>query len=129
MDSPSAHPPANPPLPPTHICSTWCMTQGLLSPSTLPKWGEPPVGDPRGPHLSLQTAGRVGTLVARPGLGPGCRHDTRKSGGGGGVGNRSVECLDGVCGGCAPLTLRRMCGVGQEERDCLGPRCGTRRLL
>ena len=59
MDSPSAHPPANPPLPPTHIRSTWCTTQGLLSPSTLPKWGEPPVGDPRGPP-PLPPDGRSG---------------------------------------------------------------------
>lgn len=57
----------------------------------------------------------MGTLVARPGLGPGSCYNSHKSGSGGGVRNGSVECLDGG----EPLTLRRT-GCGTEGAGLLG---------
>lgn len=61
-ESPLANPPANPPPSRTHTHSAWHPTWGLLSLSTLPAWGGPPLGDPQSPHhLSFQTAGLVGT--------------------------------------------------------------------
>lgn len=91
-ESPLANPPANPPPSRTHTHSAWHPTWGLLSLSTLPAWGGPPLGDPQSPpHLSFQTAVLVGTPVACPGLGPGCHRNSHKSGGGGG-------CRKWVCG-------------------------------
>lgn len=51
-ESPLANTPANPPPSRTHTHSAWHPTWGLLSLSTLPAWGGPPLGDPQSPPTS-----------------------------------------------------------------------------